>query len=441
MIHGILTDSRAIREGELFVAIRGEKYDGHDFVEKVAEQRGAGAVVSRPAANFKLPQEFALLEVADTLAAYQSIAANYRRTMPMKVVAITGSNGKTSTKDLAASVLEGRYRVVKTSGNFNNHLGVPHTLLRAKKTDEVAVLELGMNHPGEIAPLAAMAAPEIAIVTNIGTAHIEYLRSRAAIAQEKGELVAALPDFGCVILSAEDDFSPAIAERTRAQCITVGFTRGDLRAEDVRYGGAGVSFALVTGNSRLEVYLPIPGKHMVLNGLMAVAVGRACGMTLEECAAGLAKVQLTKSRLELKTAGRLRILDDSYNANPESMVAALQTLAQMPSEGKRIAVLGKMGELGAQSFAGYCQVGRTAAELGVDHLLAVGIETEPMVQAAWDAGLKDALMLTSVEEAAEWLKRFARKEDFILLKGSRSAGMERVLTSLTTATSHQESGS
>ena len=398
-------------------------------------------MVSRPAANFKLPQEFALLEVADTLAAYQSIAANYRRTMPMKVVAITGSNGKTSTKDLAASVLEGRYRVVKTSGNFNNHLGVPHTLLRAKKTDEVAVLELGMNHPGEIAPLAAMAAPEIAIVTNIGTAHIEYLRSRAAIAQEKGELVAALPDFGCVILSAEDDFSPAIAERTRAQCITVGFTRGDLRAEDVRYGGAGVSFALVTGNSRLEVYLPIPGKHMVLNGLMAVAVGRACGMTLEECAAGLAKVQLTKSRLELKTAGRLRILDDSYNANPESMVAALQTLAQMPSEGKRIAVLGKMGELGAQSFAGYCQVGRTAAELGVDHLLAVGIETEPMVQAAWDAGLKDALMLTSVEEAAEWLKRFARKEDFILLKGSRSAGMERVLTSLTTATSHQESGS
>ena len=208
--------------------------------------------------------------------------------------------------------------------------------------------------------------------------------------------------------------------------------------KNVRYSATGTRFTLVTDDDRLEVDFPIHGNHMVLNGLMAVAAGKACGLTLEECVTGLVKAQLTKGRLELKFVGGLSILDDSYNANPESMVAALQTLARMPSPGRRIAVLGKMGELGAQSAVGYRRVGEAAVESQVDQLLTIGTETEVMAQAARSAGSTNALTLPSVEEAAKWLKQFAMKDDLVLLKGSRSAEMERVLTSLEALDFHQE---
>ena len=270
---GIVTDSRAVGAGELFVALQGEKFNGRQFIAAAARKGAIGAIVEAGTLDASLPDEFALIEVEDALAAFQRIAARYRCTMPMKVVAITGSNGKTSTKDLTAAVLGSRYQVLKTNGNFNNHLGVPLTLLRADSKDKFGVLEMGMNHPGEIAPLAAMAAPDVAVITNIGTAHIEFMLTQAAIAQEKGALAEAISSKGYVVLPAEDEFTPGISKRSAAKVMTVGFARGDIRAEDIRFDESGTTYTLITDRGSLETRLPVPGKHMVLNSLLAVAVG------------------------------------------------------------------------------------------------------------------------------------------------------------------------
>src|SRR5213078_5406659 len=228
-IDKISTDSRAVKRGELFVALRGENFDGHNFVESAAKAGAAGAVLD---SNWKgkVPENFALIRVKDTLQAYQKLAANYRKSLSLKVVAITGSNGKTSTKDFAAAVLGRRFRVTKTQGNFNNHVGLPRTMLEATSQDEVAVWEIGMNHPGEVAMLAKLAAPDTAIITNIGVAHIEFMASREAIAAEKGSLAQAVGPEGTVILNADDPFSRSIAPLTSGKVILAGTTEGTVRA-------------------------------------------------------------------------------------------------------------------------------------------------------------------------------------------------------------------
>jgi UDP-N-acetylmuramoyl-tripeptide--D-alanyl-D-alanine ligase len=430
-VGGIATDSRSLAAGELFLALRGEKFDGHAYLSEVAARGAAGAVVAKDARLPEtLPEDFALIVTDDTLLAYQKIAARYRQTLPMKVVAITGSNGKTSTKDLTAAVLGRRFRVLKTEGNFNNHIGVPRMLLRATRADEAAVLEMGMNHPGEIAPLAAMAAPGIAIITNIGVAHIEFMRTREAIAKEKGMLAEAVGEEGFVILPAEDEFAASIAKRTKARVLTVGLTSGDIRAENLEQDLSGSRFDIVAEGERIAASLPVPSQHMVVNALLAVAAGRACGLSLAECAAGLAEVRLTKGRLEFKTVRGLQVIDDSYNANPDSMSAALKTLAALPTTGRRIAVLGKMGELGETSEAGHRSVGQAAADARIDQVIGVGPEAAAITQSARAAGLTDAFAVASVEQAAALLAGQARPGDLVLIKGSRSAGMERVLAAL-----------
>lgn len=427
MLDGITTDSRLDRPGEIFVALRGENFDGHQFVANSAARGTIGAVVEAGFDPATLPAGYAIIEVNDTLLAYQRIAACYRRSLSAKVVAITGSNGKTSTKDLTAAVLSRKFRVLKTEGNLNNHIGVPLTLLRAGPGDEFIVLEMGMNHPGEIAPLAEMARPDIAIITNIGTAHIEHMGSREGIALEKGMLAEAISSDGCVILPATDDFASEIAARTCAQVIQVGGAHSDIRAEDIKEDLAGSRFTLVADGKRLPVVLPVSGRHMITNALLAVSAGRVCGIPLTECAAALAEVRLTKGRMEWKTIKGLQILDDSYNANPDSMVAALETLARMPTAGRRIAVLGKMAELGSASEAGHHRVGETAAKVGIDQLIGVGAESEVIVRSARDAGLPQTLMVEETEQAADLLCMGARPGDLILIKGSRSAAMERMI--------------
>ncbi len=431
LIHGLTTNSRSAKVGELFVALKGDKFDGHNFVEQSARQGANGAIVARSWLAPALPGDFAVIEVDEVLPAYQKIAASYRRTLPLKVIAITGSNGKTSTKDLTAAVLSRQYRVMKTQGNLNNHIGVPQTLLSANANDQIAVLELGMNHPGEIAPLAAMAQPDTAIITNIGSAHIEFMKTRAAIAQEKGMLAEAIGASGHVILPAEDDFADSIAQRTHAQVITVGVRRGDLRAESIEEDTRGSRFQLVEGNTRQDVRLPIPGRHMVVNALLAVAAGRVQGMSLDVCAEGLETVQLTKGRLEWKQAGGLQILDDSYNANPDSMVAALKALAGISTKGRRIAILGRMGELGEFSEAGHRRVGDAVVSAGIDRLITVGSEAKHIAENARAGGLRDITMVSDTDEAASCLAKQAHGDDLILIKGSRSATMENIITALT----------
>jgi UDP-N-acetylmuramoyl-tripeptide--D-alanyl-D-alanine ligase len=422
----VSTDSRTLQPGDLFVPLRGENFDGHKFIDQAIERRALGAMVEE---SWKgaTPENFALIRVPDTLAGYQTLAANYRKSLPLKVIAITGSNGKTSTKDFVAATLSRRFRVTKTEGNFNNHVGLPQTMLGASSSDEIAVWEIGMNHPGEIAALAKLAMPDVAIITNVGLAHIEFMGSREAIAAEKGALAEAVGADGTVILNADDPYSQGIVARTQARVILAGVENGFVRANEVSQSATGSEFTILEGAHRCRAQLPVPGLHMVQNAMLAIAAGRVFGLSLEDCAAGLASTPLTKARLQIKEINGIQFLDDSYNANPDSMKAALRTLVELDADGRRIAVLGQMSELGEESERGHREVGETAAAVGVDELIAVGAMGKEMARAAKKAGLEQSISVAEPEEAAGLLGETATAGDLILVKGSRSARMERVL--------------
>jgi UDP-N-acetylmuramoyl-tripeptide--D-alanyl-D-alanine ligase len=426
VIDKVSTDSRTIKHGELFVALQGENFDGHNFVEAVATAGAAGAIVD---SNWKgnVPRNFAVIRVKDTLQAYQQLAANHRKSLELKVVAITGSNGKTSTKDFAAAVLARRFRVTKTQGNFNNHVGLPRTILEATSRDEIAVWEIGMNHPGEVAALAKVAAPDVGIITNIGVAHIEFMGSRERIAEEKGALAEAIGADGTVILNADDTFTRGIAARTRGKVILAGISSGAIRAGEINQSGSATDFTILEGAHRCRAQLPVPGLHMVQNALLAVAAGRVFGLSLEECAAGLITAPLTKARLQVKEIRGVQFLDDSYNANPDSMKAALRTLVELDAEGQRIAVLGEMRELGNESERGHREVGETAAALKIDHLIAIGDVAASIADAAKQAGLENSSTVASTAEAAELLAELVAPGDLVLIKGSRMARTEQVI--------------
>ena len=420
------TDSRTLRPGDLFVALRGDNFDGHAFVEQAKERSAVGAMVEESWEG-TMPASFGLIRVQDTLTGYQTVATNYRKSLSLKVVVITGSNGKTSTKDFVAATLARKFRVTKTEGNFNNHVGLPQTMLSANPTDEIGVWEIGMNQPGEIAALAELAQPDVAIITNIGVAHIEFMGSRDAIAREKGSLVEAVGKDGTVVLNADDPYTSGIASRTRARVVLAGIENGSIRATDLRQSSSGCEFTILEGAHRCRAQLPVPGVHMVRNAMLAVATGRIFGLSLEECAAGLASTPLTKARLQIKEIKGIQFIDDSYNANPDSMKAALRTLVELDADGRRFAILGQMSELGEESERGHREVGECAAELGVDLLVAVGPIGAGIVRAAEAAGLKRTFSVETPEKAAELIGTMVSPGDLILVKGSRSARMERVL--------------
>lgn len=425
----VCTDSRSLKAGDLFVALVGANFDGHTFVEEAARRGALGAIVDRPIPN--LPSDFPVLQVTDTLSGLQQIAAGYRRSLPARIVCLTGSNGKTSTKDLTSTVLRERYQVTKTEGNLNNHIGLPITMLRLREGDGVGVLEIGMNHPGEIAPLAALAQPDVAIITNIGIAHIEHMGSREAIAQEKGMLAEALSPSGTVILNADDEFTPSIAARTKADVLRCGLGEGaDIRAVDLRQDFAGMKFRVEAFGRSTEAQIPVPGIHMVQNATLAIGAGHVFGMTIEESVAGLPNLQLTKGRLEMKVVRGIQVLDDSYNANPDSMKAALLTLAQMSTNGRRVAVLGRMGELGPEAERGHRSVGQTASDLGVDCVISVGTEAAWIAEEAWRGGIAKVIKTGDSAEAVKALRELVHAGDLVLVKGSRSAKMEHIVEGL-----------
>jgi UDP-N-acetylmuramoyl-tripeptide--D-alanyl-D-alanine ligase len=426
VVDKISTDSRTVKPGELFVALSGENFDGHKFVEAAAAAGAAGALVEEEWKG-ETPKHFGLLRAPDSLRAYQELAGNYRKALNLKVLAITGSNGKTSTKDFAAAVLGRRFNVTKTEGNFNNHVGLPRTMLEATSQHEVAVWEIGMNHPGEVAALAKIALPDAAIITNIGVAHIEFMGSREAIAEEKGALADAIDPSGYVILNADDPFSEGIAARAKGKVLFAGTMKGAVHAGEISQSADGSDFTILEGAHRCRAQLPVPGTHMIQNALLAVAAGRAFGLSLEECAAGLASAPLTRARLQIKNIHGVQFIDDSYNANPDSMKAALRTLVELDAEGKRVAVLGEMGELGPESESGHREVGEEAATLGVDQLIAIGPMGEIIAAAAEKAGLENSTAVESTAAAARILAEIAEPGDLVLIKGSRLARTERVL--------------
>jgi UDP-N-acetylmuramoyl-tripeptide--D-alanyl-D-alanine ligase len=433
LVAQVSTDSRKVRPGDLFIALAGDKFDAHDFIGEVAQAGAAAVVVSRiPQA---LPPDCGVILVSDTLLALQDLARHHRRLLKPLVVAITGSNGKTSTKDFTAAVMSRKFQVHATEGNFNNHIGLPLTILGMTSAHNCGVFEMGMNHEGEIAILCSIANPDAGIITNVGIAHIENLGSREAIAREKGTLAAGLPAEGVLVLNANDEFTPAIARRGKARVLTAGIGRGEVSAAVRESNGTGTRFDLqFADGNRVETHLPVPGEHMVANAALAAACAWHYGVPPLEIADALRSAKIGKGRLQLKRIRGATFLDDSYNANPDSMRAGLETLAGMSATGRKAAVLGRMGELGAHAAQGHRAVGECAAACGLDAVFTVGDEAAQISEAA---SAKRSRMETrnfpSQASCAAFLRGWLKENDVVLLKGSRSAGMEQVLSHLESA--------
>lgn len=431
LVTNVSSDSRRIQSGDVFVALRGDTFDGHDFIPQVAQAGAAAVIASRIDEAWNL-SACVVIEVRDTLAALQQLAHRYRRDHHPLVIGITGSNGKTSTKDFTRAVMAEAFGVCATIGNLNNHIGLPLSILRLGEGDTCGVFEMGMNHPGEIEALARIAEPDAAIITNIGLAHIEFMFSREAIAREKGVLAESVPADGLVVLNANDDFTASIAARCPARVITAGIGRGDVAAVDLEAGADGTTFTLDFGGEKIPASLPVPGEHMVCNAALAAATGWQFGIQPAAIAHALANVKLTGGRLESKHIGGITFLDDSYNANPDSMRAGLRTLADIRGSGRRIAVLGRMGELGGHAVAEHRSLGEFAAGLNLDALFTVGGEGSEAVLIAEAASARQSSLTTahfaSHQDCAAHLHGYLRGGDTVLLKGSRSAGMEKVLS-------------
>ena len=425
LVRRIAKDTRSIEPGDLYVALRGERFDGNQFIAEAAA-KGAVAALCDGDSPVGLPQGFGILSTPDSLTGMTLLASAWRSKLSLRSIVVTGSSGKTSVKDFTAAVLRTSLRTTATQGNLNNEIGLPLSILSANQEDEAAVWEIGMNHRGEIAPLAGLARPEIGIITGIGTAHIEHLGSREEIAAEKGDLLEKLPSEGCAIIPAEDDFSGELRARTSARIVEVGLDRGDFRATGIRYGLHETRFMIEGEFGRSEALLPVPGRHMVGNALMAIAAGLQCGITLEKCVSGLADVILPSGRLARVVRRGVTFLDDTYNANPDSMIAALETLAGISLPGRKIAVLGRMGELGIHAAEGYERVGNKSASV-LSTLITVGDEAAAMAEAASKAGLSDVRTVSDNATAARLLASLASEGDLVLLKASRSGRMEEVL--------------
>lgn len=422
---GVCTDSRNLPPHAVFFALGGENFDGNLFAPE-ASRTAAAVVVSRVEEG--MDPSCAVILVEDTLKALQKLASWWRAGLTLTAIGLTGSNGKTSTKDLTASVLSQGLRTIATQGNLNNHIGVPLSILRASPADEAAVWEMGMNHAGELAPLCEMTRPKIGIITSIGTSHMEYLGSRENIAREKCTVARCLPEDGFMIFPADCDYADMIRQSTRAACLDCGIDAGTVRAENLVSTENGTRFTLsIPDFCREEVELPVHGRHMVVNALLAAAAGRVAGLAKEQIVSGLKRARITDGRLHCTRINGILVVDDTYNANPDSMQAALRTVAELSCTGRRFAVLGRMGELGTFSAEGHALVGRTAEELHVDYVVSVGEDAALITDAISPDSSTRGLNFGSAEEAAEWLRSHASPGDIVLFKGSRLARMEQVM--------------
>ncbi len=430
-VRAVAVDSRTAAPGALFVAIRGENQDGHRFVPDAFANGAAAALVER---DDTLGGPGVI--VGDTGRALLDLAADERRSLVATVVGITGSTGKTCTKDFAASILRTRFDVLANPASFNNEVGMPLTLLAAGPATEVLVCEMGARGVGHVARLCRVARPSVGIVTNVGVAHMELFGSRENIVRAKAELVEALPADGVAVLNADDPVVRRYARRTPARAVTFGVAEdADVRAEDVVLDGDGrASFALVAGGVRERVELAVPGAHMVTNALAASAGGIALGVTPAECATALKDAHVSAWRMEtFTTADGVRVVNDAYNANPTSMEAALKALRWMARPPARaVAVLGHMAELGPIAREEHERVGELVARLGIDRVITVGPQARTIALAAVREGVEpDAVR--SVDDAAgvpAVVRGWLRPGDVVLVKGSRVVGLERFAEAL-----------
>ncbi len=425
---GVATDSRAAVAGNLFIALSGVNFDGHDYVSEAMRK---GAVAAMVAANEADRWPIAnLVIVEDTLAGLQQFAAGYRAGLPLRVVGVTGSNGKTSTKQMCLAVLQVGFQAAATSGNLNNHIGVPLTLLSFSPELDYGIVEMGMNHPGEIAPLAAMAAPEVGIITNIGRAHIEFFDDRAGIAREKGALLRQLDSDGLAIIPAACDYRDELLNEVAAPSLTVGFDSGDIQASEVTASDDGMLFRVMVDGQSARCRLPLPGEHMVANAMLAIAAGWRAGISLADCCEALQQMEPVAGRLSRRTIAGISVFDDSYNANPDSILAALQVLKSARGNRKWV-VLGAMAEQGKHTEASYAEVGMACGHANISGLITIGAETSTMLEAAVKAGTGKTALADEPVQAAEILDSWVAEGDTVLVKGSRSAALEKVIDEFT----------
>jgi len=432
LITRVCSDSRQAQPGDLFFALTGERFDGHDFVAEVAK-KGAAAVVVQTSRLPAEPVGCPVISVNNPRQALSSLAARYRTDFELPVIAVGGSNGKTTTKELLAAVLRQRFNTLWSEASFNNDIGVPMTLLKLELNHQAAVLEAGTNHPGELAPLVRMIQPKFGVITSIGREHLEFFGDLDGVVAEEGWLAELLPANGMLFVNGDNEWADRLAGRTLARTVRVGFCLGnDWQAHDVRLDALGTNFQVRSPRPEFggEYRVNLIGRHQAANALFALAAGAELGLTPDQIRRGLEECKPAKMRMQPWDLNGVCVLDDAYNANADSMLAALATLSEMSCRGRRVAVLGDMGELGPHSPAAHAEIGRAAAESSVDQFFAVGKMAGVMAGAAREAGLKSVDEFADAPAAADAVKSFLKPGDVVLLKASRSSHLERLSEAL-----------
>lgn len=429
VVTGVSTDSRRIRKGELFIPLVGERFDGHDFI---ADAVSAGAAAFLTHKDIHVPDGALAIRVPDTLKALQDLASFYRGKFGLKVVAVTGSVGKTSTKDIIASVLGQKYRILKSPGNYNNQIGLPLTVLSFDSTYDIAVVEMGMSGFGEIRRLSQIIRPDIAVITNIGISHIEKLGSRQNILKAKLEITDGMPEDGILVLNGDDMMLSGVRENTRCRLKFFGMEDNlDVRAYDITSEGEeGVRFRVKLEDDTYEMRLPVPGVHNVYNALAAVTVGLELGVSPEAIRKGLQLFRPEKMRMNiLHLDSGIRLIDDTYNASPQSVEAAVGVLKDLGCGARKIAVLGDMLELGDWSREAHRNVGSAIYDNGIDYLATLGEQARHIADGAVEAGMKPGNICSfhDIDRLNEFLGTFVQKGDVILIKGSRGMKMEQIV--------------
>ncbi len=436
--HGVGIDSRTVDAAALFVAIRGDRHDAHEFIPQVVERGVRGLVVeAQPRASMQhgewKAKGVACVSVADTTRALGGLAAFMRQKLNIPVVAITGSNGKTTTRQMTASVMAQKYKTLATQGNLNNEIGLPLTLFKLDRAHEAAVLELGINHFKEMDRLGAICKPTIGMITNIGPAHLEFLGNLEGVARAKGELLTHIDSKGYVILNKDDDYVAGLAAQASCNVVYFGISpQADVRADSIVESADGIAFRLILPDASVPVQLNTSGRFMVSNALAAATAGHLAGISAQLIQQGLESFSPESGRLRIiETAKGVKIIDDTYNANPASMAAALQTLSTMGKSDRCFAVLGDMLELGDQAGQLHRQIGITAGKAGVFKLYAYGDYAPEVISGAQEGGMtKGHLMAADKEEITADLMARLRPDDWVLVKGSRGMAMETVVRAI-----------
>ena len=431
VIEGVSIDTRTINPGQWFVPLRGEKTDGHYFIADAFKKGAAGAFYDYPFPPDNLPG--VIIKVNDTLKALQKLAEYYRQKFSPVVIGVTGSSGKTTTKDLIAQLLGKHFQVLKTEGNYNNHIGLPLTLLNLTHKDQVVILEMAMRGPGEIAQLAQISRPQWGIITNIGEAHVELLGSRENIALAKKELLDVIGKEGKALLNGDDQFLREIGREFIGEVHFFGWGDGvDFQARDYRLDEDGVFFiAGFPGGEKKEFFLPLPGKHNVNNAMVALALGYMMGIDVTEMNFDAQSINISEGRMEIKTSpSGIKIIDDTYNANPSSMQASLNVLKELKQEGRKIAILGEMLELGSYAEEAHRGIGKNIKKNEIDCLITIG-EMASYIGKEANGKLEKLYHCENKLEAWEYLNQLAPgKGDCILIKGSRGLKLEEIVMKL-----------